>query len=148
MRNSSRQFYVELTMWEKTGSGRYTPTIGIVCPCALFIVIAKFSLIGNYLNGSVTSSDGERGILRRKTRLPTCWPFTISASIELLPKPLTTNRVPLQRPLCGSRLRSRITGQFFFILSILGGKPLGVIEFKKSSRYVLVVSSSTVPWLK
>jgi hypothetical protein len=107
----------------------------MVWPCALLIVIAKLSLIRNYflfnLNDSVTSSEGERGIHGRKTRLPACWPLTISASIELLPQPLTTKRVPLQRPLCGSRLRSRITGQFL-ILRIWGGKPLGVVEFKKN----------------
>jgi hypothetical protein len=33
--------------WENTGSGKYTPTLGIVCPCALLIVMAKLSLIGN-----------------------------------------------------------------------------------------------------
>jgi hypothetical protein len=101
----------------------------------LLIVIVKLSLIGNCflfnLNGSVPSSEGESGILGRKTHLPACWLLTISASIELLPKPLTTKWVPLQRPLCGSRFRSKITGQFFLIQRIWGGKPLGVIEFKK-----------------
>ena len=32
---------------ENIGSGKYTPTLGIVCPCDLFTVIAKLSRIGN-----------------------------------------------------------------------------------------------------
>ena len=57
---------------ENTGSGKYTPTLGIVCPCSLLTVIAKLSRIGNCFRlnwkGSISSSDGHKGIRGRKTR--------------------------------------------------------------------------------
>jgi hypothetical protein len=45
---------------ENTGSGKYTPTLGMVYPCALLTVIAKLCRIGNcfHLNwkGNISSS--------------------------------------------------------------------------------------------
>ena len=51
---------------ENTSSGKYTPTLGIVCPCDLLTVIAKLSRIGNCFclnwKGNISSSDGHKGI--------------------------------------------------------------------------------------
>ena len=70
---------------ENTGSGKYTPTLGIVCPCALLTIIAKLSRIGNCFRlnwkGNISSSDGHKGIRGRKNCFPTCCPNTISASM-------------------------------------------------------------------
>jgi hypothetical protein len=63
---------------ENTGSGKYTPTLGIVCPYVFLTVIAKLSQIGNcfHLNwkGNISSSDGHNGMQGKKTRFPTCCP--------------------------------------------------------------------------
>ena len=86
---------------------------GIVWPWALFIVIPKLSLIGNYfllkLKGSEISSDGDKGILGIKTRFPACCPFTISQSIALSSKAFTISRVPLHSPWWGSRFQRSMT---------------------------------------
>ena len=70
---------------ENTGSDKYTPTLGIVCPCDLLTVIAKLSHIGNCFRlnwkGNISSSDRHKGIRGRKTRFPACCPNTISASM-------------------------------------------------------------------
>ena len=70
---------------ENTGSGKYTLTLGIVCPCDLLTVIAKLSRIGNCFRlnwkGNISSSDGHKGIRGRKTRFLVCCPNTISASM-------------------------------------------------------------------
>ena len=70
---------------ENIGSGKYTATLGIVCPCDLLTVIAKLSRIGNcsHLNwkGNISSSDEHEGIQGRKTRFLVCCPNTISVSI-------------------------------------------------------------------
>ena len=61
---------------ENTGSGKYTPTLGIVCPCASLTVIAKLSRIGNCFRlnwkGNISSSGGHKGMRDRKTRFPAC----------------------------------------------------------------------------
>jgi hypothetical protein len=82
-------------LWENTGSGRYIPMFGIVCPCALFIVMAKLSLTGNYFllnwNGNISSSEGRSGIRGKKTRVPECCPSTITVSMvfsEILAPPI------------------------------------------------------------
>ena len=55
---------------ENTGSGKYTPTLGIVCPCDLLTVITKLSQIGICFRlnwkGNISSSDGHKGIRGRK----------------------------------------------------------------------------------
>jgi hypothetical protein len=121
---------------ENTGSGRYTPTVGSIWPCALLIVIAKLKHTGNcfFLNlkGSDRSSDGDNGILGMKTLSPTCVPLTIYASNICLSTTLTTKRVPLHKPLRGSRLRRRIRGQMILILSLCGSRPLGAMELRKT----------------
>ena len=70
---------------ENIGSGKYTPTLGIVCPCASLTVIAKLNRIGNCFRlnwkGNISSSDGHKGIRGRKTHFPACCPNTISASM-------------------------------------------------------------------
>ena len=70
---------------ENTGFDKYTPTLGIVCPCDLLTVIAKLSRIGNYFRlnwkGNISSSDGHKGIRGRKTRFSACCLNTISASM-------------------------------------------------------------------
>jgi hypothetical protein len=79
---------------ENIGSGRYTPTVGSVWPCALLIVIAKLRRTGNYflfnLKGSDRSLDGENGIIGTNTLSPACVPLTISVSIICLSTALTT----------------------------------------------------------
>ncbi|XBI84545.1 hypothetical protein VPH35_092836 [Triticum aestivum] len=108
----------------------------MVCPCALLIVMAKLSLIGNCfllnLKGNISSSDGQRGIRGRNTLLPACCPSTISASMAFLWKPRTTSLVPLHNPLAGSMFLNSITGQFNFSLSACGGSLLGVRLFRNS----------------
>ena len=51
---------------ENTSSDKYTPTLGIVCPCDLLTVIAKLSRIGNCFclnwKENISSSDGHKGI--------------------------------------------------------------------------------------
>src|SRR4051812_43124997 len=100
------------------------------------MVIAKLRRMGNCfllnLKGSEVSSYGDIGILGMNTLFPACSPPTIFASIALSWKALIISRVPLHRPLLGSRLRSKMTGQLIFTLKICGGKPFGVIEFRKS----------------
>ena len=58
---------------ENTGSCKYIPTLGIVCPCALLTVIAKLSRIGNCFRlnwkGNISSSEGHKGIQGRKNPL-------------------------------------------------------------------------------
>ena len=70
---------------ENTGSGKYTSTLGIVCPYALLTVITKLNRIGNCFclnwKGNTSSSNGHKGIRGRKTRFPACCPNTISASM-------------------------------------------------------------------
>jgi hypothetical protein len=58
---------------ENTGSDKYTPTFGIVYPCALLTVIPKLSWIGNCFRlnwkRNVSSSDGHNGMRGRKNPL-------------------------------------------------------------------------------
>jgi hypothetical protein len=89
--------------WENTGSGRYTPTFGNVCPCALLIVIVKLRRTGNCfllnLKGRDRSSEGDKGILGMNTLHLAFVPLTIYASIICLSNALddTTNIHPGQR---------------------------------------------------
>jgi hypothetical protein len=121
---------------EKTGFGIYTPTVGNVWPYALLIVIAKLKRTGNcfLLNfkGSDKSLDGDNGILGMKSLSRACVPLTISSSNICLLTALTTKQVPLHKPQRGSRLWRRIRRQLILILSSCGGKPLGVMELRKS----------------
>lgn len=59
---------------ENTGWGKYTPTNGMACPCALLIIIAKNNRTGNcfLLNwkGCHSFSAGDKGILGIKTCFP------------------------------------------------------------------------------
>ena len=70
---------------ENTGSDKYTPTLGIVCPCDLLTVIAKLSRIGNCFRlnwkGNILSSDRHKGMQGRKTHFPAYYPNTISTSM-------------------------------------------------------------------
>ena len=77
---------------ENTGFNKYTPTLGIVCPCALLTVIAKLSRIGNCFRlnwkGNISSFDGHNGIRGRKPRFPACYPNTISVSMVFFWNPI------------------------------------------------------------
>jgi hypothetical protein len=90
---------------ENTGSGKYTPTLGIVCPCNLLMVIAKLSRIGNCFRlnwkGNISSSDRHEGMRGRKTRFPACYPNTISASMVFFWNTRMISLVPLQSPFAG-----------------------------------------------
>jgi hypothetical protein len=114
---------------ENTGSVRYTPIVGSVWPYALLIVIVMLRHMGNYfllnLKGSDRSSDGDIGILGMNTLSRASVLLTIFASIICLSIALTTKRVPLHKPLHGSKLRRRIREQLILILSSCGGRPLG-----------------------
>ena len=58
---------------KNSGFGKYTPMLGIVCPCALLMVIAKPSRIGNCFRlnwkGNISSSHGHKGMRGRKNPL-------------------------------------------------------------------------------
>ena len=77
---------------ENTGFGKYTPMLGIVCPCALLTVIAKLSQIWNCFRlnwkGNISSSDWHKGIRGRKTRFPACCHNTIPASMVFFWNPV------------------------------------------------------------
>jgi hypothetical protein len=94
---------------ENIGSGRYTPTVGSVWPCALLIVFMKLKCMRNYfllnLKGSDRSSDGDNRILGMKTLSPACVPLIISTSNISLSTALTTIRVPLHKALHRSRYK-------------------------------------------
>jgi hypothetical protein len=79
---------------ENTGSGRYTPTVGSVWPCALLIIITRLRRMRNCfllnLKGSDRSSNGDIRILGMNTLSLACVPLTISASIICLSTALTT----------------------------------------------------------
>lgn len=104
--------------WEKTCCGRYNPTLGIVWPWALFILIAKHRRTENCfrinLKGYSSFSGGDSWILGIKTCFAVCCPVVISVCMTLLSKPLQINRVPLHNPLDGSRFWSIMMGAFTF----------------------------------
>jgi hypothetical protein len=116
----------------------YTPTLGIVCLCAWLTVIAKLSQIGNCFRlnwkGSISSSDGHKGMRGRKTRFPACCPTTISASMVLFWNPRMISLVPLQSLFAGSMFLSNMTEQPIFSFNTCGGRPLGVKVLRNSSR--------------
>ena len=70
-REPTREAATYICPWEKTGLGRYTPTLANVCPCDLLIVMAKAGRIGNWVrinsNGRAVS-DGERQYLGKKKK--------------------------------------------------------------------------------
>jgi hypothetical protein len=123
---------------ENTGPSKYTPTLGIVYPYALLMVIAKLSQIGNCFRlnwkGNISSSDGHKGIRGRKTRFLACCRNTISASMIFFWNPRMISLVPLQSPFVGSMFLSNMTGQPIFSFNTCGGRSLGVKVLRNSSR--------------
>jgi len=103
---------------EKTCWGKYKPTFWIVWPWALFIVIAKQRRTGNYfrmnLNGYPSFSGADSWILGRNTCFVAEWPLDISACRTFWEKPRHIIRVPLHKPLEGSKFLSNMMGAFSF----------------------------------
>ena len=120
-----------------------------VCPCTLFVVIAKHGLTGNCLLFRVKGnsvSDGAKVILGINTHFPLLTPLAISTSRTLSPSFKITNHVPFLNPFPGPALRfySKITGAPAFRVIEWGGIPDGVTKFKKSIGYVLFKSPSAI----
>ena len=85
--------------------GRYNPTLESVWPWLLLIVIAKHKDIGICLLWNLKGnleSDGTKSMLGIKILSPMFFPIITSAKITFLPKWLTCNLVPLQRPFAWS----------------------------------------------
>ena len=90
------------------------PTKSNVCPCALFVDIAKQGLTGNCLLLNVNGksvSDGAMVILGNRTHFPLQTPLAISAS-KTSPSFKIISRVPFRNPFPGPALRflNRLTG--------------------------------------
>jgi hypothetical protein len=121
---------------ENTGSGKYTPILGIVCPCALLMVVAKLSQIGNYFRlnwkGIISLSDEHKDMRGKKTIFLVCCPNTISVSMVFFWNPRIISLVPLQSPFAGSIFLSIMTGQPVFSFNTCGGRPLGVKVLRNS----------------
>ena len=111
----------------KTGLRSHTPTCFSVCPCDLFMVIAKAILTGNWrLCHSKGNSFGlgMNVILGMSTERPVS---TILHCRSLLSIHLSNiNRVPLQRPWRGLILRNSMRGTPCFRQRRCCGNPLGL----------------------
>lgn len=117
--------------WENTGERRSEPMCRRVWPCALLIVIAKVSLMGNCVplrsTGSPLTGDVIE-ILHSMTFVDANVPVVILASSTRIPRRVMISRVLLQRPCAGSVLRSRITGAPTLSLHACRGKPGTLID--------------------
>ena len=91
------------------------PTKSRVCPCALFVDIAKHGLTDNCrllrVNGN-SVSDGAMVILGMSTQLPLFTPLAISTSMTFSPRCNTISHVPFLNPPAQPALRfcNRMTG--------------------------------------
>ena len=120
------------------------PTKSRVCPCALFVDIARHGLTGNCsyfrVNGN-SVSDGAMVIHGIRTYLLLLTPLAISTSKTFSPRFSTINHVPFFNP-PPLRFCKRIMGDPTFNVIECGGIPESVIEFRKSVGYVFCKSSS------
>ena len=94
--------------------------LGMVFPCDLFMVIAKFSLTENCFllstKGSHELAFVFNLILGKNALFPALLLIRISTSNIFLNKPRHNNCVPLHRPYLGSMFRNNIKGAPFFYL--------------------------------
>lgn len=124
--------------WEKTGEGKYTPTVYNVWPWLLLMVMAYESHMGNWrrfnLKGHFDWVDVVimRGIYAFE---PLAFPVIISPSITLVVSWVTISLVPLQSPLEGSRFRRSIIGTPIFRCRMWSGSPLIEIVLRNSVGY-------------
>jgi len=94
------------------------------------MVTAKETLTGNCtLLNSIVKSEGIKGILGIKASSPAAGPVKIVASITLLRKAVTCNRVLLHN-LGGLRFRSNIVGVPIFNRNLYRGNPGGSNELR------------------
>jgi hypothetical protein len=133
--------------WLKTCRGKSIPTLGMVYPYDLFMVIAKLSLTVNCFllstKGSPELTFVFNLILDKNALFPALLPVRISTSNIFLNKPRHNNHVPLHRPYLGSMFRNNIKGAPFFSFKVCGGILPWAIEFRNSCWYKLWVSPST-----
>ena len=123
------------------------PTKSRVCPCALFVDIAKHGLTGNCHLLSVKGNSVSNGaivICGISTHFPLFVPLATSTSETFSPRFNTISHVPFLNPPPGPPLRfcSRITGVPHFSVIECGGIPGSVMELRKSVGYVLSKSPS------
>ena len=118
-----------------------------VCPWALFIVIAKQRRKGNCkrLNwNGISAVDGISGIRGMKATFPEAGPCSMITSITFAWHALTRHQVPLVM-LGGSKDLRTITGHPILRVSLCGGMPAILTEFKNSTGKC--IASSTV-WVE
>ena len=100
----------------KTCRGRKIPTLGMICPCDLFMVITKLSLTGNYFLLSTKRSFELTFvfnlIMGKNALFPALFSVRISTSNIFLNKPRHNNRVSLHRPYPGSMFHNIKTAPF------------------------------------
>ena len=99
------------------------PPVFNVCPCDLFIVIAKDSLTGNcsLLNG-IVESEGIKRMRGINTLSPAYCPVQIVASITFGQSRVTVNFVPLHS-FGASMLRRSMIGAPSFRAKVYAGRP-------------------------
>ena len=121
---------------ENTGFGKYTPTLGIVCPCDLLTVIAKLSRIGNCFRlnqkGNISSFDRHKGIRGRKNRFSSVLPqhnFRVYGILLKLPydKPGT-----ITKSVCRVNVPKQYDRTTNLSFNTCGGRPLGVKVLRNS----------------
>ena len=119
----------------------------MVCPCDLFMVIAKLSLTGNCFllctKGSPELAFVFNLIQGKNALFSALLHVRISTSNIFLNKPWHNNHVPLHKLYLGSMFRNNIKGAPFFTFKICGGILPWAIEFYNSCWYKLWVSPST-----
>ena len=125
---------------EKTEDWRSKPTFLTDWPCDLFMVIANARRTGNCLRRSGigrVSLEGVKEIRGIRTLFPeNLWSpeITVQSNTRGLIW-FKIIRVPLQRPLEGSKFRRSIIGHPGFKVSFARGNPLAVSEFRYSAGY-------------
>jgi len=121
--------------WAKHCCSRSSPTVLKVCPCDLFIVIAKANRIGycTRLRTKILTSVtmGMRGIT---TSSPLKCPTMIVAWMIFLPRLVICNLVPLTS-FGGLMFLSKMIGQPILSTNLWGGNRLRLTLFKTSIGY-------------
>jgi len=119
----------------------------MVCPCDIFMVIAKLSLTGDCFLLSTKENHELVSIfiliMAKNALFPALLPVRIFTSNIFLNKPRHSNCVPLHMSYLGSMFRNNIKGAPFFTLKICGGILSWAVEFRNSCWYKLWVSPST-----
>ena len=123
----------------------------MVCPCDLFMVIAKLSLTENCFllstKGSPELAFVFNLILGKNALFLALLLVRISISNIFLNKPRHNYRVSLHRPYLGSMFRNNIKGAHFITFKICGGILPWEIEFRNSCRYGCVAICFFLPYL-